>query len=238
MNLRTSRATAKNPRGLSRKSNRMQSLAFLTFSCNWGVTTNFHLWVELLSGQYSSPVTLLRRFFWDAVSTRWICRRPYRHGAADASRRLTRAFSRSCRPTRERRERLPAADRNSCPSLSVYAFSRMCLKIGQNASTQSARVTTAYSRPPVSLHRQIRRKTSTGTLIRNLASENARRHSRTRPATHEDHRKARDAPCRLSPRRLNPANSNHRSAQPKLMALIGPVPVMIESNCGSFASYA
>src|SRR5258708_17180980 len=90
----------------------------------------------------------------------------------------------------------------------------MCLKIGQNASTQSARVTTAYSRPPVSLHRQIRRKTSTGTLIRNLASENARRHSRPRPATHEDHTKSRDAPCPLSPPRSTTANSHHPSAQP------------------------
>jgi hypothetical protein len=162
MHLRASCATATNPRGL----------ASLSFSCNWGTTTHFLPWVEFLSGQYFLQLPFQEYSFGTLSAPVGYAEGRTGHGAADASR-LARAFSRSRRPTRERRERLPATE--------IHARHFQCMRsheMPQNrsdASTQNARVPTAYSRPPVSLHRQIRQNTSTGTLIRNLASENAQK---------------------------------------------------------------
>jgi hypothetical protein len=160
------------PPNLARYGDKPTRLSISVVFVQLGHNNSFTPLGRILIRPIFSSVTLPRKLFWHAVGTRWICRRPYRHGAADASR-LARALSRSCRPTRERRERLPATE--------IHARHFQCVRsheMPQNrsdASTQNARVPTAFSRPPVSLHRQIRQNTSTGTLIRNLASENAQK---------------------------------------------------------------
>jgi hypothetical protein len=157
-------------------------------------------------------------------------------------RRLLEPFSRSCRPTREHRERLPATE------IHARHLQRMrSHDMPQNrsdASTQNAHVSIAYSRPFVSLHRQIRQNTSAGPLIRNLASENAQK---TQPDESRNASGPQEGPACSVPASRHashtPPTPIIARAEPKAhgtyrLAPIDPVPVGTESNCGSLPSHA
>ena len=197
MHLRTSRATATNPRGL----------ASLPFSCNWGTTTHLLPWVEFLSGQYF-PQLPFQQYSFGTLSA------PV--GYAEGLTATARATPRSslepspAAPTRERRERLPATE--------IHARHFQCMRshdMPQNrsdASTQNAHVSTAYSRPPVLFHRQIRQKHQHGQIdTKSRSRKCAENTTGQNPQRMRTAGKSRMLRARLSPRFSHPANSNHRA---------------------------
>jgi hypothetical protein len=117
---------------------------------------------------------------------------------------------------------------------SVYAFSRMCPKIGQNASAQST-AAGLLTRASVSWHRQIRRKASTGTLIWNLQL----REDINGPGRNAWDRKNRGSSVLhlTTPIAVQPAAIIVRAAGSS-WRLVGRIPVTIELNCGRFATVA
>jgi len=227
MHLRTSRATATNSRGL----------ASLSFSCNWGTTTHLLPWVEFLSGQYFLQLRFQEYSFGTLSAPVG-----YTEGRTATARATPRgSLEPSPAPaatTRERRERLPATE--------IHAHHFQCIRyhdLPQNRSdapTQNAHVPAAYSRPPASLHRQIRQNTSTGTLIRNLALENAQK---TQPDKARNASGPQEGPGCSVPASRHASHTPPTRAEPKAhgtyrLAPIDPVPVGTESNCGSVPSHA